>query len=85
MSKIKEDYEDLLGSRPFAIRHCLLDTLRSQIECDEMSLHGHLFTIFLVSHTRHELMYAIASMSEIWGMGIYDVIVLACWKMPPHI
>ena len=63
----------------------MLDTLRSQIECDEMSLHGHLFTVFLVSHTRHELMYAIASMSEIWGMGIYDVIVLTCWKMPPHI
>ena len=59
-------------------RYCLLDTLRSQIECDEMSLHGHLFTVFLVSPTRHELMYAIATMSEIWGMGIYDMIVLAC-------
>ena len=35
------------------IRHCLLDTLRSQIECDEMSLHGHLFTVFLASHTYH--------------------------------
>ena len=24
-------------------------------------------------------------MSEIWGIGIYDMIVLACWKLPPHI
>ena len=54
-SETKEDYEDLSGSCPFAIEYllgiCLLDTLRSQIECDEMSLHGHLFTVFLVSHT----------------------------------
>ena len=53
-SKTEEDYEDLSGSRPSAIEYllgiCLLDTLRSQIECDEMSLHGHLFTIFLDSH-----------------------------------
>ena len=53
-SETKEDHKDLSGSRPFAIEYllgiCLLDT-RSQIECDEMSLHGHLFTIFLVSHT----------------------------------
>ena len=34
---------------------------------------------------RHELLYAIATMSEIWDMGIYDVIVLACWELPPHI
>ena len=32
-----------------------------------------------------DLLDAMATMSEIWGMGIYDVIVLACWKMPPHI
>ena len=53
-SETKEDHEDLSGSRPFTIEYllgiCLLDTLRSQIECDEMSLHGHLFTVFLVSH-----------------------------------
>ena len=34
----------------------------------------------LILILRHELLYAIATMSEIWGMGIYDVIVLACWK-----
>ena len=34
---------------------------------------------------RCDLLYAIATMSEIWGMGIYDVIVLACWKLPPLI
>ena len=34
---------------------------------------------------RHQLLYAIATMSEIRGMGIYDMIVLACWKLPPHI
>ena len=54
-SETEEGYEDLLGSRPSAIEYllgiCLLDTLRSQIECDEMSLHGHLFTVFLASHT----------------------------------
>ena len=32
-----------------------------------------------------DLLDALATMSEIWGMGIYDVIVLACWKLPPHI
>ena len=32
-----------------------------------------------------DLLNALATMSEIWGMGIYDVIDLACWKMPPHI
>ena len=51
----QEGYEDLSGSRPPAIEYllgiCLLDTLRSQIECDEMSLHGHLFIVFLVSQT----------------------------------
>ena len=54
-SETKEDHEDLSGSRPFAIEYllgiCLLDTLRSQIECDEMSLHGHLLSVFLISHT----------------------------------
>ena len=39
----------------------------------------------LIPILRHELLYAIATMSEIWGMGIYDVIVLACWELPPHI
>ena len=46
-SETEEGYEDLSGSRPSAIEYilgiCLLDMLRSQIECDEMSLHGHLF------------------------------------------
>ena len=32
------------------IWHCLLDTLRSQVDCDEMSLDGHLFIVFLASH-----------------------------------
>ena len=32
-----------------------------------------------------DLLDAMATMSEIWGMGIYDVIVLTCWKMRPHI
>ena len=68
-SETEEDHEDLSGSRPFAIEYllgiCLLDTLHSQIECDEMSLHGHLFTVFLVPVLRCELLYAIASMSEI--------------------
>ena len=32
-----------------------------------------------------DLLDAMATMSEIWGMGLYDVIVLACWKLPPHI
>ena len=50
-----------------------------------MSLHGHLFTEFLVSMLRNDLLYAIATMSEFRGMGIYDVIVLACWKLPPLI
>ena len=63
----------------------MLDTLRSQIVCDEMSLHGHLFTVFLVPLLRNDLLYAIGTMSEIRGMGIYDMIVLACWKLPPHI
>ena len=53
-SETEEDHEDLSGPRPFTIEYllgiCLLDTLRSQIKCDEMSLHGHLFTVFLVSH-----------------------------------
>ena len=57
MSDTEEGYEDLLGLCPFTIeypiRHCLLYTLRSQIECDEMSLNGNLFTVFLVSHTYH--------------------------------
>ena len=39
----------------------------------------------LIPILRNDLLYAIATMSEIWGMGIYDVIVLACWKLPPHI
>jgi hypothetical protein len=39
----------------------------------------------LIPMLRCDLLYAIATMSEIWGMGIYDVIVLACWKLPPHI
>ena len=39
----------------------------------------------LIPILRCELVCAIATMREIWGMGIYDVIVLACWKMPPHI
>ena len=39
----------------------------------------------LIPMLRNDLLYAIATMSEIWGMGIYDVIVLACWKLPPHI
>ena len=39
----------------------------------------------LIPILRCELLYAIATMSEIWGMGIYDVIVLTCWKLPPHI
>ena len=43
------------------------------------------FPYSLFSVLSFELMYAIATMSEIWGMGMYDVIVLACWKMPPHI
>ena len=34
---------------------------------------------------RNDWLYAIATMSEFWGMGIYDVIVPACWKLPPHI
>ena len=53
--KGQEDYEDLSGSCPSAIEYllgiCLLDTLRSHFECDEMSLHGHLLFVFLVSHT----------------------------------
>ena len=39
----------------------------------------------LIPILRYDLLYAIATMSEIWGMGIYDVIVLACWKLPPYI
>jgi len=39
----------------------------------------------LIPMLRCDLLYAIATMSEIWGMGIYDMIVLTCWKMPPHI
>ena len=39
----------------------------------------------LIPILRNDLLYAIATMSEIWGMGIYDVIVLACCKLPPHI
>ena len=39
----------------------------------------------LIPILSNELMYAIATMSEISGMRIYDVIILACWKMPPHI
>jgi len=35
-----------------------------------------LFPIIII-----ELLDAMATMSEIWGMGIYDVIVLACWKI----
>jgi len=35
---------------------------------------------FLFPILRNDLLYAIATMSEIWGMGIYDMIVLACWK-----
>ena len=31
------------------------------------------------------LLDAMATMSEIRGMGIYDVIVLAYWKLSPHI
>ena len=50
-----------------------------------MSLHGHLFIVFLVPLLRNDLLYAIASMSEIWGMGIHVMIVLACLKLPPHI
>ena len=38
-----------------------------------------LFPILIV-----ELLDAMATISEIWGIGIYDVIVLACWEMPPH-
>jgi len=38
-SETEEGYEDLSGSRP------------STIECDEMSVHGHLFTVLLDSHT----------------------------------
>ena len=34
---------------------------------------------------KFDLLDAMATMSEIWGMRIYDVIVLACWKLPPHI
>ena len=33
---------------------------------------------------KFDLLDAMATMSEIWGMGINDVIVLACWKLPPH-
>ena len=32
-----------------------------------------------------DLLDAMATMCEIWGMGIYEVIVLTCWKLPPHI
>ena len=39
----------------------------------------------LIPMLRCDLLYAITAMSEIWGMGIYDMIVLACWKMPAHI
>ena len=39
----------------------------------------------LILMLRNDLLHAIATMSEIWGMGIYDMIVLACWKLPPHI
>ena len=39
----------------------------------------------LIPMLRCDLLYAIATMSEIWGMGIYDMIVLACWKLTPHI
>ena len=39
----------------------------------------------LIPILRCELLCAIATMREIWGMGIYDVIVLTCWKLPPLI
>ena len=41
-----------------------------------------LFPIFIF-----DLLDAMATMCEIWGMGIYiyDVIALACWKLLPHI
>ena len=32
-----------------------------------------------------DLLDAMATMGEIWVMGIHFVIVLACWKLPPHI